>query len=324
MTQGMWIFFALVFGAAFLLMQGMAIPVFSESRKMRKRIQARLQNVGNAHVSRELNSLLRDKYLKSLSPAEQKLEALPGMEWLASMIEQAGRSTPAYRVVLSAIVLGITAAFIVWLLSHIWVIALGAGLVGGVAPFMAIMRARANRFAKFEEQMPEAIDLIQRALKAGHPFNQCLSLIAEDMEEPIAGEFELTFSDMSYGSDARQALLSLLERMPSVSVMALVTAVIVQRETGGNLADNLGRISSVIRGRFKFQRKVKTLTAEGRLSGWILAMMPLTLFGVLWLMHPEYVARLTSHPKGPTLIEGAVVLGCIGILWIRNLVRIEV
>ena len=172
--------------------------------------------------------------------------------------------------------------------------------------------------------MPEAIDVIQRALKAGHPFNQCLKLVAEDMEDPIAREFELTFSDMSYGSDTRRALLSLLERMPSMSVMALVTAVMVQRETGGNLADNLSRISTVIRGRFKFQRKVKSLSAEGRLSGVILAMMPIVLFGVLWMTHPEYVARLTDHPKGPTLIWAAVGLGTIGILWIRKLVRIEV
>ena len=172
--------------------------------------------------------------------------------------------------------------------------------------------------------MPEAIDVIQRALKAGHPFSQCLKLVAEDMDEPIAREFELTFADISYGNDPRRALLGLLQRVPSVSVTALITAVLVQRETGGNLAENLARISSVIRGRFRFQRKVKTLSAEGRMSGWVLTMMPLVLFGAMWLMQPHYITLLTDHPRGPTLIYAAVGWGTIGVLWIRRLVRIEV
>ena len=142
--------------------------------------------------------------------------------------------------------------------------------------------------------------------------------------EPIAREFETTFADLSYGNDPRRALFGLLQRVPSVSVTALITAVMVQRETGGNLAENLAKISSVIRGRFRFQRRVKTLSAEGRLSGWILALTPLVLFGALWAMHPEYVARLTEHPRGPTLIIAASTLGVVGILWIRRLVRIEV
>lgn len=172
--------------------------------------------------------------------------------------------------------------------------------------------------------MPDAIDMMQRALKAGHPFGQCLKLVAEDMDEPIGREFELTFADISYGNDPRRALLGLLQRVPSVSVTALITAVMVQRETGGNLAENLAKISSVIRGRFRFQRRVRTLSAEGRLSGWILALMPLVLFAALWATSPDYVARLVDHPRGPDLISAAVVMGAIGIVWISRLVRIEV
>jgi tight adherence protein B len=324
MSNGIWLFALLVFFTVVLLLQGTMVPVFSDSRKMNKRIQARLQRLADAAGGPELTSLLREKYLRDLSDWERMLESLPGMERLARMLEQAGRQTTAYRLVLLSLALSIGGAIVGWIVARWWPIAIAGALMGLTLPYFQVMRARLKRFARFEEQMPDAIDMIQRALKAGHPFGQCLKLIAEDMDEPISREFETTFADLSYGNDPRRALFGLLQRVPSVSVTALITAVIVQRETGGNLAENLAKISSVIRGRFRFQRRVKTLSAEGRLSGWILSMTPLVLFAVLWVMHPDYVARLTDHPKGPTLIGGAVVLGSIGVLWIRRLVRIEI
>lgn len=324
MSDGLWIFALLVFFTVVLLLQGTVVPVFSDSSKMSKRIQARLQRLAEASGGPEFASLLREKYLRELSSFERTLESMPGMERLARILEQAGLQTPAYRIVLLSFGLSVVAAVASWIMSRWWVIALASAAAGLGAPLLYVLSARAKRFARFDQQMPDAIDMIQRALKAGHPFGHCLKLVSEDMSEPISGEFELTFADLSYGNDPRRALFGLLQRVPSVSVTALITAVIVQRETGGNLAENLAKISSVIRGRFRFQRRVKTLSAEGRLSGWILAMTPIVLFAVLWGTHPEYVARLTEHPKGPTLITTAVVMGAIGILWIRKLVRIEV
>lgn len=322
-SNGLWIFGLLVFCTVVLLLQGTVVPVFSDSRKMGKRIQARLQRLADSSGGPEFNSLLREKYLRELSSFERMLESLPGMERLARILEQAGRQTPAYRVVLLSCCLALGGAMGGWLMSRWWVVALAAGSIGLVAPLLNALRQRAQRFARFEEQMPDAIDMIQRALKAGHPFGQCLKLVSEDMDEPISREFELTFADLSYGNDPRRALFGMLQRIPSVSVTALITAVIVQRESGGNLAENLAKISSVIRGRFRFQRRVKTLSAEGRLSGWILALTPFTLFGVLWVMHPDYIAKLTDHPQGPNLISAAVAMAFVGILWIRRLVRIE-
>jgi tight adherence protein B len=323
MSDGIWIFVLLVFVAVVLLLQGTMVPVFSNSRQMSKRIQARLQRLADDSGGPEFTSLLREKYLKELSSFERALESLPAMERLSRMIEQAGRETPAYRVVLLSLVLSVAAALMCWITTRWWQIALGGAFIGLVLPCFIVMRARAKRFARFEEQMPDAVDMIQRALKAGHPFSQCLKLVAEDMEAPIAREFEITFADLSYGNDPRRALFALLQRVPSISVTALITAVLVQRETGGNLAENLARISAVIRGRFRFQRRVKTLSAEGRMSGWILAMTPIVLFALMWMMHPEYIARLTDHPQGSTLISLAVGMGAVGILWISRLVRIE-
>jgi tight adherence protein B len=321
--QGVWLFVLLVFFAVVLLLQGTVVPVFSDARKMRKRIASRLSNAAQGDGV-ELSSILREKYLRDLSPLERTLESLPGMERLSNLIEQSGRETPAYRIALLSIVFMIVGAVGGWILSREWQIVLAAAFVGLLLPYLNVLRLRAQRLAKLEEQMPEAIDVIQRALKAGHPFSQCLKLVAEDMDEPIAREFELTFADISYGNDPRRALLGLLQRVPSVSVTALITAVLVQRETGGNLAENLARISGVIRGRFRFQRKVKTLSAEGRMSGWVLSMTPLVLFGIMWLMQPDYITLLTEHPRGPTLIYTAIGMGTVGVLWIRRLVRIEV
>jgi tight adherence protein B len=324
MRDGLWIFVLLVFFTVVLLLQGTVVPVFSESRKMSKRIHARLQRVADASAGPEFTSLLREKYLRDLSALERSLESLPGMERLAWILEQSGMRILAYRLVLLSFALSIAGAVVAWIATRWWPTVLAGALVAMALPFCVVLRTRAQRFARFEEQMPDAIDMIQRALKAGHPFGQCLKLVAEDMIDPIGSEFELTFADLSYGNDPRRALFGLLQRVPSVSVSALITAVIVQRETGGNLAENLAKISTVIRGRFRFQRRVKTLSAEGRMSGMILALTPLGLFGALWLMHPEYVGRLVNHPKGPTLIGAAVIMSVIGILWIRKLVRIEV
>ena len=177
---------------------------------------------------------------------------------------------------------------------------------------------------KFEEQLPDAIDSMKRALKAGHPLGAAIKLIAEDMEDPIAREFELTFADINYGNDLRRAMLGLLQRVPSVTVMALVTSILVQKETGGNLAEILEQISSVVRGRFRFQRRVKTLAAEGKMSAWILALIPFGLFALITISSPDYLPVMLEHETGQKMIMGGAGLGIIGIFWIRKIIRVDV
>jgi tight adherence protein B len=324
MTDGMLVFIGLVFVAVFLLSQGMIVPVFGEGRKVRKRLQARLNKVSNAGDAPPLASLLREKYLKELSPFERALESLPLMASLARMIDQAGKTTPAYQVAVLSLVLAAAAGMAAWALTQMWLIATLATFGGLMLPCLKIARDRARRMAKMEEQLPEAIDMIKRALKAGHPFSQALKLAAEDMDNPIARELDLTFADITYGNDARRAMLGLLERVPSVTVMAFVTSVLVQKETGGNLAEVLDRIGNVIRGRFRFYRRVRTLSAEGRLSAWILALVPLVLFAVIWITSPDYLPTLIDDPLGRQLIVVAAMMSVAGIWWIRRIIRIEV
>lgn len=318
-----WLFLGLVFFAVFLLVQGMVVPVFGEATRMRKHLLSRLSNVSSTDQP-DFASLLREKHLKELSPFERKLETLPGFARIARLIAQGGRSTPVYRVVaLSLILAGIGAAF-GWSMTRQASWAAMLAIAAFTLPYIKILRARTVRMAKFEEQMPEALDVVKRALKAGHPFSQALKLVAEDMQDPIGHEFDLVFSEINYGGDLRNALFALLERVPSVTVMAVVTAVLVQKDTGGNLAETFERIASVIRARFKLYRRVRTLSAEGRLSAWILALVPLILFVAISITSPDYLPHLFKDPMGKNLVAGAVVLGVIGILWIRRILRIQV
>jgi tight adherence protein B len=164
---------------------------------------------------------------------------------------------------------------------------------------------------------------MKRALRAGHPFNAAIKLVADDMDQPIAAEFELTFSDINFGNDVRRAMLGLLNRVPSVTVMALVTSVLLQRETGGNLAEILDQIGKVVRSRFRFQRKLRTLSAEGRMSAWVLAMVPLGLVVLLSVVSPAYLPVLLKSSVGHKVLYGAGTLFVIGILWTRRVIRIE-
>jgi tight adherence protein B len=324
MSNGMMIFVAMIFVTVFLLMQGLVVPVFGESAKARKRLLKKLNQIQTATEGDAYSSILREKYLRRLSPWERYLERLPAMEALAANIEQAGQKYLAYRVTLLSVALAVVAAFIAWTTTRTMIVPVVAAMIGAYLPFMLISQQRAKRMAKIEEQIPDAIDTMTRALRAGHPFNATLRMVAEDLDEPIAGEFELTFGDINYGNDLRRAMLGLLSRVPSVTMMALVTSVLVQKETGGNLAEILNQISGVVRGRFKLHRKVKTLTAEGRMSAWILALVPLVLFAVISVTTPDYLPVLIEDPRGHNMIIYGMISGILGILWIRRILRIEV
>lgn len=324
MLNGPTIFVIMIFVAVFLLAQGLVVPAFGESAQARKRLKKRLEKIDLNDGQESYQSLLRTKYLRKLSPVERYLESIPALESLAKLIEQSGHSILAYRLVAISLALGVTASYLSWVMVRMPIVTVGATIVAAAVPFIKIRRDRAARIARFEEQLPDAIDIMKRALKAGHPFTSTLKLVATDMDKPIAEEFEMTFNDISYGSDVRRAMLTLLSRVPSVTVMALVTSILVQKETGGNLAEVLEQIAKVIRGRFRFQRKVKTLTAEGRMSAWVLALIPLLLFATIWVTTPDYLPVLVEDPRGHGMIVYGCISGVIGIAWIRRIIRIEV
>jgi len=322
--NGLLVWIGLVFAAVFLLSQGMIIPAFGENRKARKLLRKRLEDIDRNDNQGAIASLLRERYLRKLSPLERRIEALPSMEALRVYIEQSGNRIRAYRLVLFSILMAVSAAVAAWIFVRMPLVAGISLVIGGSLPFLKILRDRSQRFAQIEEQLPDAIDIMRRALMAGHPFNAALKLVSEDMSDPIAREFETTFADINYGNDVRRAMLGLLGRVPNVTIMAFVTAILVQKETGGNLAEILNQIANVVRGRFRFQRRVRTLSAEGRMSAWVLALVPLILFGAMAVTNPDYLPLLFDEPIGRQLAVGAFIWGGIGIYWINRIIRIEV
>jgi tight adherence protein B len=324
MGSGAQIFIVMVFATVVLLVQGLVVPVFGESAKVRKRLKQRIADIEATGDADGFSSLLREKYLRRLSPLERRLESFAAMEALARQIEQAGHKILAYRLVLMSVAIGVIVLLASWAYFRMPVATISTALLAAYLPFMKIKMDLTKRTKMFEEQLPDAIDTMKRALKAGHPLSASIKLVAEEMDDPVAAEFELTFGDINYGNDVRKAMLGLLARVPSVTVMALVTSILVQKETGGNLAEILEKISIVIRGRFQLARKVQTYSAEGRMSAWVLAMVPLVLFVTLWFTTPDYLPVLLDDPRGQKMIIYGFFSGVAGIFWIRKIIRIEV
>ena len=318
------IFLILVFGTVFLLSQIVLVPSFGtkskESRQIRKRLQQMTKNLSRV----EQQSLVRQKYLQKLSPLERALESLPYIATLESLLEQAGKNYPAYRVVLAMFALAVIAGMLTWILTaHPYATLIAAVLMGSL-PIIFLKNVRDNRMIVFEEQLPEALDMMTRALRAGYPFNEAMRYISQEMSDPIAHEFGVTFEEINYGREVKQAFNYLIMRVPSTNLIAATTAILIQRETGGNLAELLDKISDVLRKRFRFQRKVKTITAEARASAWVLSLMPFVVFLAITLKNPTYIKPLFDTERGNYLLFGGLFLQVIGAFWVRKQIDFDI
>jgi tight adherence protein B len=197
-------------------------------------------------------------------------------------------------------------------------------LVGFVLPYAYASYRRNKRFEKFEELFPEAIDTLARAVRAGHAFTTALEMITDEVADPVSSEFRQLYEEQKFGMPVRDALLNLTERMPLVDVKFFVTAVMLQRETGGNLAEILDNLSYVIRERFKIQRQVRVYTAQGRLTMALLMGMPPIIVAVMLVLNPAFIRPLFSDPIGHTLLVAGITLQTIGYFVIRKIIRIQV
>ncbi len=317
------LFMIIVFVAIILLAASVIVPTVGRDAKASRNLRRRINNFNTGTYS-SINSLLREKYLHELSPLEQKLENLPGMEALARSIDQAGKKILAYRMVLRALSISFLITLIGYLISLSVQSLVIIALLAFVAPIYSISIIRDKRIAKFEQQLPEALDIMTRALQAGHPFLETFKLIGEEMTDPISTEFSRLFTDINYGTPLKNAFINLIGRVPSVSLNALATAVIIQQESGGRMSEILDKISNVIRSRFRLERKVKSLSAEGRMSAWVLILLPFALAGVMSLNNPNYIPDLLQHPSGSEMVTWAGILMCVGILWIKKIISIRV
>lgn len=317
-------FLVMVFGTVFFVAQLIIVPTFGTSRLEKKRLQQRLESLEMDEPGDAPIVLLRERFRRKPSLSEKLLAWLPGIQNLVRAFEEPGRTVPVYEYILVSLLLALLGMLFGWAFTGNPLVALGAGLGLGLAPLFKLKMENARRFAQFEDQLPGALEVMTRALIAGYPFTETLRQVAKEMDDPIASEFRATFDEINAGVEVRRALRNLLTRMPSMTLMAISTTVMLQRETGGNLAESLTNIGGLIRGRYKFQRSVRTLTAEGRMSAWVLSLMPFFMFGVLSYMMPEQVRAFVADPLGQKMIMTGLGLMVAGIFWLRALINIDI
>jgi tight adherence protein B len=246
-----------------------------------------------------------------------------GLRPLEELLNQSGTGMRLGTFVLVSAVCGAIVAFVVLNITGMPLIALPAGIFAATLP-TAFMRIKRNRrIRRFEEQFPEALALISRALKAGHTFTTGLQMVSEEMSQPIGPEFKLLFDEQNYGRPIPDALREFAGRVPLLDARFFVTAVLIQREAGGNLAEILDNIASVIRDRFRVKRQIQVVSAHARMTGWVLIGVPPTLAAVLFAINPDHWQTLTGSPLGIQLIIAAIVLQITGSVIIRKMVQIE-
>jgi len=199
-----------------------------------------------------------------------------------------------------------------------------ATILGGMLPTLYVRRRRTKRLNAFEELLPEAIDLVGRALRAGHPLTAGFKMAADDGPDPVAGEFRRVFEEQRFGLPIQDSLLSMADRVNIVDVRILVTAILIQREVGGNLAEILDNLSAVVRARFTIRRQIRVYTAQGRMTGYLLSALPIIVFSLLYMINAEYMSILFQDPAGQVLIVIAITMQLIGFLWIRKIIKIEI
>jgi len=301
----------------------------AQARLLRERL-AKAQAAPGQLPSEEL-ALVRDEMLSRIPALDNLLRRSERVTNLQEFLEQADLKIRAGNILLlcglGALALGAAGYFLAepsMPANQTALFVLVGVVLGGILPYSYASHRRNQRFQKFEGIFPEAIDTLARAVRAGHAFTTALELIAAEVAEPVASEFRKLYEEQKFGLPVRDALVNLTTRVPLVDVKFFVTAVMLQRETGGNLAEILDNLSYVIRERFKILRQVRVYTAQGRLTMMLLMGLPPIIVAIMLTSSPGYIHPLFADPIGHALIVGGVVLQTIGYFVIRRIIRIQV
>ncbi|MFZ0958231.1 MAG: type II secretion system F family protein [Candidatus Sulfotelmatobacter sp.] len=269
-------------------------------------------------------ALLRDEQLSQIPALDVFLRRSDRVSAIQVMLAQGDTNMRAGNFLALCAIISIVAGLAAFIWSGKGPVAWVAMLIGFLLPYSYASYRRNKRFEKFEELFPEAIDTLARAVRAGHAFTTAIEMIASEVAEPVCGEFRKLYEEQKFGMPVRDALVNLTERVPLVDVKFFVTAVMLQRETGGNLAEILDNLSYVIRERFKIQRQVRVYTAQGRLTMALLMGMPPVIVTVMLLVEPAFIRPLFSDPIGHTLLVAGITLQTIGYFVIRKIIKIQV
>jgi tight adherence protein B len=291
-----------------------------------ERVLARRLNPGEKQKKRDRLPLMKRIAPRSTVPMLEQVLRHSGVivQPVERLIEQTGVRTSVGQLVLASAFLASVAGALTLLLSRNIFISVPVAMAVATVPYVVLRHLARRRLAKFEEQFPEAIDLIARALRAGHALTTGLGMVVDEMQDPVRTEFRLLYDRQNFGMPLPEAFKSLADRVPLLDARFFVTAVLTQRESGGNLAEVLDSLASLIRERFRIKRQVRTLSAHGRITGWVLASLPFAITGILFLLAPEFIGKLFTDPLGLRMVAVAVVLQVIGFIAMRRIINIEI
>jgi tight adherence protein B len=289
------------------------------------KIEKRLQALAAAGDDSPQSQLLKERLLSQVPRLEQLLLRLPRVHLLEAIILQSGLNWTVGKLLQSSALLGLVAAMV---LSH-WLhlsapLSVAAGVAVGLLPWMYVAHQRRRRLTRFEAQLPEALDLMLRALRSGHSFASALQMVGQEMANPVAAEFSTVHDEVNFGVTIEQALTNLTERVPLTDLRYFVVAVLIQRDSGGNLTEVLGNLSRLIRERLKLRSKVKVMSADGRLSAWILTLMPFALAALMNAFNPGFMAPLWTDPIGIVMLQYLLTMMAVGVVVMQKIIRIRI
>ena len=307
-----------VFGAYVLATHG--------SEAKRRRLQQRLSDalLYTKHADDEEIQLARQELMSEIPTLSRVLMKMQLANRLRRMLDQADIHITVSRLLMLSLMAGFLATLAVSMVSISKLLMVVAGLVAASLPFIRIAYKRKKRLNAFLEQLPDALELMSRALQAGHAFAESLHMISTEMPEPIATEFRKTYEEQNLGLSLKLALENLSERVPLLDLRLCVTAILIQRETGGNLAEILEKVSHTIRERFRILEDLNTLTTSSRMSSWILCGLPIFVALVVTVMNPDYMSVLWRDPRGHNLLFAAGFMQLTGMLIIKKILKIKI
>ncbi len=283
----------------------------------------KVQEMGG--VGPEKNQLLRiTPAARVVSPLLAVAVRIPAIASIEATLREAAVSWSLGTFLLISMGVGFAFAVGVYVPTGFGIAAILAGMAGATIPMVYVRRRREQRLTAFEEALPDALDLLARAIRAGHPIGSGIKIVADEAGEPVASEFLRTFEEQRFGLPFEDTMLALTVRVPLIDLRMLVAAILIQREVGGNLAEVLDNLGDVIRQRFTVRRQLKVHTAQGRMSGYTLALLPVVVGSIIWFSNPEYIGLLFNHPQGQFLMISAAAMQLMGFLWIRRIINIDI
>jgi len=314
-----------LFGLILLLSLGVMLVAVQPS-KSEKAVRERLRTIGSPFLStgQATADLLKQDALSDVEWLNDLMLRVRFFGALQRLLQQADSQRTVGTLFSGSVLLAASAGWLASIWTPTPALALIPALVAGLIPYACLYYLRSRRFRRFEELLPDTIDLMTRALRAGHTITSAIEMVSQEVPEPVASEFRQVFEEQNFGLPIREAMLNLARRVPLPDVSFLVTAILVQKETGGNLAEILEKTTFVIRERFRLRGQLRIYTAQGRLTAWILVALPFFLFGVMTFLNPEYELVLIHDPGGQKLIYIGLIMMVIGVLVIRKVVDIKV